>query len=240
VRGPPPSKRRWREFSNAKEEEHVRHEAQQPGGAHGTLERRPLEDRDLRLLAFVVVAVFLGGAVGTKFIDPNAPGPGESGRMDEILDAGFKQPAGESVFVQHPSLRTTDPAFTAAIKDVVGSISELDAVQNVRSPQIAENGQAALVEFQIRGDADDAVDKIDSVLAKVDEAQKAHPEFFIGEFGDASSVKAVETAFADDLGKAGLLSLPITLVILVIAFGALVAAGIPLLLALTACLQPSD
>ena len=60
------------------------------------------------------------------------------------------------------------------------------------------------------------------------------PELFIGEFGDASAVKAVQTAFADDLGKAGLLSLPITLAILVIAFGALVAAGIPLLLALTA------
>src|SRR5215218_3766740 len=185
-------------------------------------------------LAFVVVAVFLGGAVGTKFIDPNAPGPGESGRMDEILDAGFKQPAGESVFIESRSLRATDPAFRAAIKDVVADVSSLDAVQNVRSPHIAENGQAALVEFQIRGDADDAVDKIDSVLAKVDEAQKAHPEFFIGEFGDASSVKAVETAFADDLTKAGLLSLPITLIILVIAFGALVAAGIPLLLALTA------
>ncbi len=42
------------------------------------------------------------------------------------------------------------------------------------------------------------------------------------------------TAYGDDLGKAGLLSLPITLIILVLAFGALVAAGIPLLLALTA------
>jgi uncharacterized membrane protein YdfJ with MMPL/SSD domain len=185
-------------------------------------------------LAFVVVAVLLGGAIGTKYIDPNAPGPGESGRMDKILDAGFKQPAGESVFIEHPSLRTTDPAFTAAIKDVTGRISGLDAVQNVRPPQIAENGKAALVEFQIRGDSNDAADKIDPVLTKVDEAQQADPEFFIGEFGDASSVKAVETAFADDLGKAGLLSLPITLGILVIAFGALVAAGIPLLLALTA------
>jgi uncharacterized membrane protein YdfJ with MMPL/SSD domain len=185
-------------------------------------------------LAFVVVAVLLGGAVGTKFIDPNAPGPGESGRMDEILDAGFKQPADESVFIEHPSLRTTDPAFTAAIEDVVAGISSMGAVQNVRSPQIAENGRAALVEFQIRGDADDAVDKIDPVLAKVDDAQQAHPEFFIGEFGYASAAKAVETAFADDLGKAGLLSLPITLGILLIAFGALVAAGIPLLLALTA------
>ena len=185
-------------------------------------------------LAAVVVAVFLGGAIGTTFIDPNAPGPGESGRMDRILDEGFKQPAGESLFIEHPSLRTTDPAFAAAIKDAVAGLSSASAVQNMRPPQIARNGRAALVEFEIRGDADDAADKIDPVLAKVDAAQKAHPEFFIGEFGYASAAKAVETAFGDDLGKAGVLSLPVTLGILLIAFGALVAAGIPLLLALTA------
>src|SRR4029453_11717948 len=92
-------------------------------------------------LASVVGAVLLGGAIGTKYIDPNAPGPGESGRMDKILDAGFKQPAGESVFIEHPSLRTTDPAFTAAIKDVTGRISGLDAVQNVGSPQTREEGR---------------------------------------------------------------------------------------------------
>ncbi|MGH3032262.1 MAG: MMPL family transporter [Gaiellaceae bacterium] len=192
-------------------------------------------------LAFVVVAFALGGMVGTKTIDPNKPGPGESGRMDRILDAGFKQPAGESVLGESRSLAVPDPAFRAAIEGVVARISTLEVVQNVRSPldegnagQISENGRAALVEFQIRGEADEAADKIDPVLARVDAAQRAHPGFFIGEFGDASSVDAVETAFADDLEKAGFLSLPITLVILVVAFGALVAAGIPLLLALTA------
>ena len=51
-------------------------------------------------LAFVLVAFGLGGAVGMNSIDANAPGPGESGRMDRILDAGFEQPAGESVLVQ--------------------------------------------------------------------------------------------------------------------------------------------
>jgi RND superfamily putative drug exporter len=192
-------------------------------------------------LAFVVVAFGLGGLAGMKTIDPNTPGPGESGRMDAILDAGFKRPAGESVLVQSQALRVTDPAFKAAVEDVVSGISNLNAVQNVRSPlessasgQISEDGRSALVEFEIRGDADDAADKIGPVLERVDEIQKTHPQFFVGEFGDASAVNAVETAYEDDLGKAGLLSLPITLGILVIAFGALVAAGIPLLLALTA------
>ena len=48
-------------------------------------------------IAFVLVAFALGDAVGTKTIDPNTAGPGESGRMDRILDAGFKRPAAESV-----------------------------------------------------------------------------------------------------------------------------------------------
>ena len=192
-------------------------------------------------LGFVLFAFAVGGAVGTKMIDTNTAGPGESGRMDRVLDAGFKRPADESILIQSRSLAPTDPTFTAAIEDVVARISKLDVVQNVRSPldednagQISENGRAALVEFEIRGDADEAADKLDPVLTQVSDAQRAHPQFFIGEFGDASAVNAVETAFADDLEKAGLLSLPITLIILVIAFGALVAAGIPLLLALTA------
>ena len=192
-------------------------------------------------IAFVLVAFALGGAIGTTWIDPNEPGPGESGRMDRILDAGFNQPAGESVLVQSDSLRASDPAFKAAVADVASRISKLKDVQNVRSPfdpgnagQIAPNKHAALVEFEIRGDPDDAADKVGSVLDAVDDVQKAHPGLFIGEFGDASKVDAVVTAYENDLGKAGLLSLPVTLLILVVAFGALVAAGIPLLLALTA------
>jgi RND superfamily putative drug exporter len=53
-------------------------------------------------LAFVIVAFALGGAIGVNNIDPNAPGPGESGRMDRILDDGFKQPADENVLIRSP------------------------------------------------------------------------------------------------------------------------------------------
>ena len=149
-------------------------------------------------LAFVVVSFGIGGMVGMKTIDADAPGPGESGRMDRILDAGFPQPAGESILVQSSTLRTTDPEFRAAVHDVVAAISKLDAVQHVRSPlapansgQIAPNGHAALVGLQIRGDPDTAVDRIGPVLDRVDELQKAHPQLFIGQFGDASKIDAL-------------------------------------------------
>ena len=184
-------------------------------------------------LAFVLVAFALG-STGAKSIDPNTAGPGESGRMDRILDAGFKRPADEVVLVQSRTLSASDPAFHAAVNDVVARLSKQAVVQNVGKIRISKDGHAALVEFQIRGAADKAAEKIDPLLAQVDAAQEAHPQFFVGEFGDASAVKAIETAANEDLGKAGMLSLPITMIILVLAFGALVAAGIPLLLALTA------
>src|SRR6476620_2902633 len=85
-------------------------------------------------LAFVIVAFGLGGLAGMKSIDPNAPGPGESGRMDRILDAGFKKPADESVLVQSRSLSATDPVFKAGVADVVARMSKQKDVQHVRSP----------------------------------------------------------------------------------------------------------
>ena len=184
-------------------------------------------------LAFVLVAFALGMA-GTKSIDPNTAGPRESGRMDRILDAGFKRPAAESVLIQSRTLSATDPQFTAAVGEVVARLSTLEVVQNVHTGQVSPDGHSALVEFEIRGAADKAAEKLDPVLAQVDAAQKAHPQLYVGEFGMASAVDALATTVAQDLGKAGMLSLPITLGILVIAFGALIAAGIPLLLALTA------
>jgi uncharacterized membrane protein YdfJ with MMPL/SSD domain len=192
-------------------------------------------------LAFVLVAFAVGGQVGTKQADPNRAGPGESGRMDRIIDAGFKLPASESVLIQNRAARAGTPAFDAAVVDVVARLTKVAAVQNVRSPldpanagQIAQGGHAALVEFEIRGDSTKAADKLDPVLKTVAGAQRTHPAFFVGEFGGASAAKAVDTAFAHDLKSAGVFSVPLTLIILVIAFGALVAAGLPLLLALTA------
>jgi uncharacterized membrane protein YdfJ with MMPL/SSD domain len=192
-------------------------------------------------LALVLVAFAVGSQVGTKQVDPNTAGPGESGRMDRILDAGFNLPADESVLIQSRSVRAGAPAFDSAVEDVVARVSKQAAVQNVRSPldpanagQIAKGRRAALVEFEIRGDKNKAGDKLGPVLKSVADAQRAHPGFFVGEFGGASAAKAVDTAFADDLKSAGVFSIPLTLIILVVAFGALVAAGIPLLLALTA------
>ena len=66
------------------------------------------------------------------------------------------------------------------------------------------------------------------------EAPASYPSLSIGEFGDASVDEQLNKQVGKDFAKAGTFSLPVTLLVLIVAFGALIAAGLPLLLGLTA------
>ncbi len=184
-------------------------------------------------LAFVLVAFAVGGALGTKTIDQYHGGTGESGHADELLGEKFHQPATERVLVQSRNAGAQGAEFRAGVRDVSARMSAHESVTKVRKPALSDDGRSALVEFQVKGDSDQAQKRIDSILATTSAAQRAHPSLRIEQMGDASAEKAFEESLADDFSKAERLSLPITLVILVVAFGALAAAGIPVLLALT-------
>src|SRR5207302_7497569 len=67
-----------------------------------------------------------------------------------------------------------------------------------------------------------------------DKVANAHPSFYVGEAGSISSGKALDAMFNKQLAQAGERSIPLTLLILLLVFGAIVAAGVPLLLALSA------
>ena len=73
--------------------------------------------------------------VGTTSIDQSTAGPGESGRMDRILEAGFKQPAAENVLIQSRSARAGTPAFDAAIADVVAGVSKVVGRRRTSAPR---------------------------------------------------------------------------------------------------------
>jgi uncharacterized membrane protein YdfJ with MMPL/SSD domain len=195
-------------------------------------------------IALAIATFAVGQVVGTKALAPEDTGSGESGRVDKILADEFEGPAGERVMIQSATLKAgSSPEFQSVIADVVARAKRLDDVTKVESPLqtdlastlVSADEGTALVDLEIAGDPDDAVDKIDPILAMVKDAQTAHRDFDIESFG-VSADQQLDQAFLDDLEKAGILSIPVTLVILLIAFGALVAAGIPLVLALTAVL----
>ena len=194
-------------------------------------------------LAFVVAALAIGQVVGTKQIDQNDSNVGQAHRADHILrDAGFQiDPQTEIVLVQSKTLTAQSPAFRAVVNDVVGTVQPFTSIENLRSPydpgradQISADGHTAMVEWDMKGDNDYATKRIDALTKATDGVQKAHPDFYVGEAGSISSGKALNDAFNSQLAKAGERSIPLTLLILLIVFGAIVAAGVPLLLALSA------
>jgi uncharacterized membrane protein YdfJ with MMPL/SSD domain len=190
-------------------------------------------------LAFVLVAFFVGNnLIGSKLISDIDEYSGESREAEQALDRVGLRPVEEVVFVQSDELTIRDPEFRAAVEDVTGRLSQVQYVENVKSPltgdgEVSADGHAALVNFQIAGDSIEARDRVDPTLAAVAAVQAEHPNLDIEQFGGASANKAIDKVIKDDLAKAGMLSLPITLIILVITFGTLVAAGVPLLIGLT-------
>jgi uncharacterized membrane protein YdfJ with MMPL/SSD domain len=194
-------------------------------------------------LAFVAIAFVIGGAVGQKKIADENRGNGSSRTADQaIAKANFPDKAGEQVLVQgRDGVKIGSPQFTAGVKDVVARLRHTPHVTEVKSPlakgnhgQLSKDGRSALVSFSIPGDDDLAKARVGATLAATAAAQKAHPELRIEQFGDASADKALSKMYSDDFARAQKISLPLTLVILVVAFGALMAAGVPLLLAITA------
>jgi RND superfamily putative drug exporter len=192
-------------------------------------------------VAFVAVAVVIGSAVGTKQLTESESASGESGVAARTLDkAGFHLQPGEQVIVQSKTLRATDPAFRAVVADVIHRLDGTPSVVRLRSPYtqntISRDGHSALVSFEIPGTFDTVGDKVAPIQAATAAAQSAHPSFLIAEAGDGSFSKAYNDTQGEDFKKAEQLSLPITLLILVIAFGGLLIAGIPVALAMSAVL----
>src|SRR5215217_3678154 len=194
-------------------------------------------------LAFVVIAFVLGGAIGTNTLSDDDSGNGQSRVADKaITKADFPEKADEQVLLQSRDGKLTvdDPKFQTAVAGVVNQLKSAKDVIDVKSPlskgnegQISKDGRSALVTFSIPGDEEldtKVVPSLDATAA----AQRAHPDLRIEQFGDASADKALGASLDDDFKRAEFLSLPITMIILIVAFGALVAAGVPLLLAITA------
>ncbi|WP_438491550.1 MMPL family transporter [Streptomyces asiaticus] len=206
----------------------------------------------------VILALAVGSMTGRVDVTESEQVPGESGRVSKILDeAGIDDAAGETVLIQAKGgeakggqtgggqakgggLTADDPAFRKAVDAVMAGVRDTGQVTALRSPYdtktISADRRSALVQFEMRGDAEKAADHIQPVLDAVDKARDGHQDLRIEEFGDASGQKAFDDAFGDDFTQAEYSALPVALGILLIVFGALVAALLPVLLAMTAFL----
>jgi len=193
-------------------------------------------------IVFVILAFVVGGKVGTNTLTNEQSGVGESGSADRIVADAYPKRVDEMVLIQSTTLKTDDPAFRAVVDDVSQRLDRIDGVVAISQPYgsdqqgaVSPKHDAVLVTFEIPGDTENPKvgATVDATVAAVNAAQKAHPDLRVEQSGSGSSEDEFTAVFDSDLQKAGTTSLPITLLILLIAFGAVVAAGIPLLLVIT-------
>jgi uncharacterized membrane protein YdfJ with MMPL/SSD domain len=172
-------------------------------------------------LGFVVIAVAALALTGSKQLDNGAAG--ESGRADTLLNehqVGLSQR--EYTYLRSDAFRTDDPRFRTAIEAVAAQMrSALGSSVSVRS---SNDLHAALVAGAIERSF-----SIGTLNTSVGAVAAAHP-------GISIAVAGAETDGGNDLRRAELLSVPVTLLVLLLAFGTIVAALVPVLLAASAVL----
>jgi uncharacterized membrane protein YdfJ with MMPL/SSD domain len=193
-------------------------------------------------LAFVAVAFVVGNAIGMKKPANQNDNIGQSGKAQALLDKHYPDQAEENVLVQAPKGGSaTGAPVHKAVDEVIAAVRTKPGVTAIKSPyakgnegQISKDGRSVIVRFKLNGDDDKTQDLVGPVTSSIERVKAENAGVFVGQFGEASANKAISKSFSDDFKTAETLSIPITLVILVLAFGALVAAGVPLLLGLTA------
>jgi RND superfamily putative drug exporter len=197
-------------------------------------------------LALVAIVIVAGQALGGKSM--TAYDAGQSGQAERALHRlGVVAPAVEDVLIQARAPGRTfagDPAMRQAALQVTAALAALPrAASAVRSPLepgnhalVSADGRSVLVTFQVPGPASDQATAVAPAQRAVAAVAARYPGLRIGEGGDASAAAAINTVLGGGFRRAEATSVPVTLVLLVVVFGALIAAGIPLLLAVTSVL----
>jgi putative drug exporter of the RND superfamily len=197
----------------------------------------------LAWVAFALAAFFGGKLLGT--VSQPQYDPGQSGTAERMLSQlHVVTPPAESVLIA-PRRATagetfaTDPRLRQAASQVAAALRARPwAAADVRSPDgpggralVSRNGRSALVTFNVAGPHAKADTTVAADLAAVASVQARYPGLIVAEAGGASTGRASNALLSRDFRQAGFISGPITLILLLVVFGALIAAGIPVLLA---------
>jgi RND superfamily putative drug exporter len=193
-------------------------------------------------VAFVAAAVVGGGSITAKESDQADETVGASAGADlALLDADFGEVPTESVLVQDAAGGRIDATTSGeAVAELRDQLTSLSGVAGISEPIPSADGTSVLVQVALdegTGSAEQRDAAVEDAALEVREVvggvAASHPDLRIEQVGDATIGAALDQVYEDDLAKAEFISVPVTLIILLVVFGALIAAGVPILLALS-------
>jgi putative drug exporter of the RND superfamily len=192
----------------------------------------------------ILVAVGLGSFASSTsshlsaggWLDPNS----ESAQVAQRLETDFGR--GRTAFIAlfqstDPTAVAAGPAFQKAIADAVAPVRTLGHVTGITG--YAETGDKRFI--STRGDAayvliglDQTDDESVATVAPVESALAPPPGYTVKLTGFGPIQRDAAVTSEKDLERAEIVSLPIAAIVLLLVFGSLIAAGMPLLVALVA------
>ena len=184
--------------------------------------------------AFVVLAIAVGSAVGTNSLRDEETGVGESGRVSRIVASGdFDEKPEENILIRARSGRLDTRSARAAAQRLTDEMRSLPEVESVGDPIPSADRQALLVPVVMAGDPETADERVQPLLDVSERIAAAQPSLRIEQVGTGSTASGLTETLGEDFTRAELISVPMTLLILLAVFGALVAASVPVVVALT-------
>ncbi|MFI5493462.1 MMPL family transporter [Actinoplanes sp. NPDC051859] len=186
-------------------------------------------------VVFVAVCFFGGNAAGLNEATMKDMAVGEAGRAGVMIEEGkfADEPAVDNVLITARAGTLDRQAADNAARAAETELRSVAGVASVGNPIPARDGSALLVPITMSGDPATASDRVEPLRAATAKVQDRFPGLRVEQVGGPSIGKALDDTLGADFKRAEFLSLPVTLAILIIAFGALIAAGIPVLLALS-------
>ncbi|MGW5444623.1 MMPL family transporter [Streptomyces asiaticus] len=185
-------------------------------------------------LVFVALCLGVGGTVGTHGATTADYRVGEAGRAEAMAaEGGLERRAAEQVLISARSGALDRYAAEAAAGDLTARMERLPEVAGVADPLLSGDRRILMVEVALKGEERDAKDKVDALTGQTDAVAKAYPGLRLEETGSPSISKGVDQQRGDDLALSEKITLPITLITLLVVFGSVTMAGVPLLLALS-------
>ena len=182
-------------------------------------------------LAFVAFAVGMAVLIPTNQTDDADYRDYESGRAAQwIEDAGLSEPLTENVLITSSGTDDLDPARAEAAAASIGrEMAEVPGVEQVTAPMWSQDRSALLVAVRLAADHEETA----AMTAVTEGVQEGYGDLVVRQAGDLTLDEGINEQVESDLSAAEGISLPVTLALMLLAFGALIAAGIPVLLAAT-------
>ncbi len=224
----------------------------QPQGITGKLAQRSANHPWITLVSWVgmlALALFIAsGWLGDALTQESETTTDiESVTADELIqeriNGGAEAPAEEYVIVTSGAYRVDQPEFQSFIEELALEIDALEDVASVTTyyqtsapSMAARDGAGTMVLVTLAGDPNEAVENSAEFLDLIEEESTATPGFEVRTVGGASINHAFASAAESTLQRGEMIGIAIAIVVLIVVFGALVAAGLPLILAVVSIL----